>query len=731
MEVGAKLGDWEIQKLIGSGAFGSVYLLKKLKSDEKIAVKVCHWKMEEMLPKFVMKWIMEVEAMSNFNNRTIVKVRKSINLTPWMQNTGVVKLPILCMEYCDGGNLRDFLNRPENVNGLPEQEVRCMLFDVKNAIYHLHCLNKIHRNLKPECIVLKSVEDPSFNRTYVYKLTNLGCLKDFESDSDTVCSNFTGSLQYLAPELFYSKTHSLSADYWSFGLIAFEAVCGIRPFLPNMSPVQWMPSIKNKTSDQICAYLNISDEITFSNEIYAENKISACLKAQLEVWLTKMLEWDPAKRGFSPKMFQVLNDLDVLLNKKIIIIFSVSTYQYLSYAVDERTLFATLQGWVFNDTQININDQVFVSSVDKCDVELESFAIKYWSDQVKVMLYLYRKDKLMDNNKPKISPNIKLNLENPKMNLNYFHFMRVISYIHFFIYNEQDLYETFKEAIVLRLDSVKEAIDKLQSTRLDSENHLRRLESKNALLNEIIASELANIDKNDNQDKTEYINEVKEWISKGNALNSDILLLKEARKQLGTRLDSIIRRTDQICPKPNDDDMSELLKSVQNHVSTAANIPINDRKEQKSCYNVVKLLYKSLKIRDKLMFNADNLKVAQIIADVHLESQMIKDLFASIYNNADSLSNSVNTLIIDKQEIPWKMMKKEKSNESMNFKSLTNFKIGEPMRSPVPVVPDRDSLELRSLIDDNVRLRRDAQNFIESIIHEEHKEDSIDDEGSI
>ena len=71
----------------------------------------------------------------------------------------------------------------------------------------------------------------------VYKLIDLGYAK--ELDHSSVCTSFVGTLQYLAPELFLSKRYTCTVDYWSLGLVTHEIITGVRPFLPNMTPVEW------------------------------------------------------------------------------------------------------------------------------------------------------------------------------------------------------------------------------------------------------------------------------------------------------------------------------------------------------------------------------------------------------------------------------------------------------------------------------------------------------------
>lgn len=175
--------------------------------------------------------------MKRINNVNIVRFQ---NLPPELEKElnkcNHSKLPMLSMEFCTKGDLRNVLVRSENCCGLLESDVRYILSDLINAVSYLHNMDpKItHRDLKPENIVLQSCDRAN---GIIYKLIDLGYAK--ELDAKSICASFVGTLQYLAPELLYSKTYSCSVDYWSMGLVAFEIICGTRPFLPNMSPAQW------------------------------------------------------------------------------------------------------------------------------------------------------------------------------------------------------------------------------------------------------------------------------------------------------------------------------------------------------------------------------------------------------------------------------------------------------------------------------------------------------------
>lgn len=136
------------------------------------------------------------------------------------------------MEYCLKGNLRHVLNQPEHYCGLSEESVKWVLHDLENALSYLHRLNITHRDIKPENIVLQKCQSRKCD--VIYKVIDLGYAKEVQS----IDASLVGTLQYLAPEIFFGKKYNKSVDYWSLGILTFEIICGEHPFLPHLSPPQ-------------------------------------------------------------------------------------------------------------------------------------------------------------------------------------------------------------------------------------------------------------------------------------------------------------------------------------------------------------------------------------------------------------------------------------------------------------------------------------------------------------
>nr|CAD7398821.1 unnamed protein product [Timema cristinae] len=229
-----KIGEWARLRVLGSGGFGVETF------HFSTALKKCHTGTDALLSeKHKERWAKEVEIMLRLSHPNIVKAITVPEAFLPLQSSSI---PILCMEFCSKGDLRQasqytllilILNRAENCCGLPESDVRAVINDAKSAIQYLHQNRITHRDLKPENIVLQ-VNDEKVS----YKLIDLGYAK--ELDQSSLCSSFVGTLQYLAPELFTSKTYTSSVDYWSLGLLSHEVITGVRPFLPHMPPVSWV-----------------------------------------------------------------------------------------------------------------------------------------------------------------------------------------------------------------------------------------------------------------------------------------------------------------------------------------------------------------------------------------------------------------------------------------------------------------------------------------------------------
>lgn len=178
------------------------------------------------------------------------------------------ELPVLAMEFCAGGDLRTQLQAIENRNGFKENEVKNMLFCLRNAVQYLHSQNITHRDIKPENIVIKNVEGRR-----IYKLTDMGYAKNI--DANTIQASLVGTRDYFAPEIITEFSYKNTVDYWSVGVIAFEIICGVRPFIPHQQLHTCIIQISKKTNKHI-AITEVPEggSYKFHERLFKENRCS-------------------------------------------------------------------------------------------------------------------------------------------------------------------------------------------------------------------------------------------------------------------------------------------------------------------------------------------------------------------------------------------------------------------------------------------------------------------------
>lgn len=198
------------------------------------AIKLCKFSLGSSLTdKQRQRWQNEVQIMKSIHHDNIIKYKQiPDDLEHAISVYNPTKLPLLSMEYCSKGNLRYVLQEPRNISGLNEIDVRFLLTDIRNGLEYLHSKNITHRDIKPDNIVLQNCNERKTDT--IYKIIDLGYAKELNGGK----VSFVGTLDYLAPEIFRTENYTKCVDYWSFGVLTFEAICGVLPFLPGATPYE-------------------------------------------------------------------------------------------------------------------------------------------------------------------------------------------------------------------------------------------------------------------------------------------------------------------------------------------------------------------------------------------------------------------------------------------------------------------------------------------------------------
>jgi serine/threonine-protein kinase len=126
------------------------------------------------------------------------------------------------MELCPGRPLSEIIE--ENPHGLPEQRVLPLLIDLARALDAAHAKGVVHRDVKPENILVD--EDNGWSM----KITDFGIARSQDQARLTKSGLVMGTAQYLSPEQAMGKQATSLSDIYSLGIVAYEMLEGHRPF---------------------------------------------------------------------------------------------------------------------------------------------------------------------------------------------------------------------------------------------------------------------------------------------------------------------------------------------------------------------------------------------------------------------------------------------------------------------------------------------------------------------
>ncbi|XP_036318174.1 serine/threonine-protein kinase fused-like [Rhagoletis pomonella] len=200
------MNRYTVNSLIGEGSFGRVYKAIRKEDAQVVAIKVI--------------------SKRGRSSRELKNLRRECEIQAHLKHTNVIEMLesfetkndlIVVTEFAPI-DLHRYLARH---GAVPEDKAQRLICHLVSALYYLHSNRILHRDLKPQNVLL--------NEDLHAKLCDFGLARNMTMGTH-VLTSIKGTPLYMAPELLAEQPYDHQADLWSLGCISYECLAGAPPF---------------------------------------------------------------------------------------------------------------------------------------------------------------------------------------------------------------------------------------------------------------------------------------------------------------------------------------------------------------------------------------------------------------------------------------------------------------------------------------------------------------------
>lgn len=217
--IGKTLGTCTLEKRIGQGGMGEVYLARQQRPSRYVAIKILRLKhgiSDELHEEFLLRFRREADLIARLEHANIMPIYE------YGEQDG---LTFLVMPYSPGGSLRDGLTK---YGAFSLQQSLIYIEQAASALDYAHTHGVIHRDIKPSNFLLHT--DGRL------LLADFGIARMMESENNTLGKTLTsagmllGTPEYMAPEMARGENIDARADVYELGVVFFQMLRGHVPF---------------------------------------------------------------------------------------------------------------------------------------------------------------------------------------------------------------------------------------------------------------------------------------------------------------------------------------------------------------------------------------------------------------------------------------------------------------------------------------------------------------------
>ena len=253
------MSDFKIEKVLGRGSFGSVYLVTRKQDNKIYALKTVI--LEKLSKKEQENSVNEVRILASVTHPNVIGYKEAF----WNDKESSLNI---VMEYADDGDLQTKIHKMKKEGGMfNENLIWSYSIQMIEGLKALHDKKIMHRDLKSANIFL--VKDK-----HQCKLGDMNVSKVIK---DKVLLTQTGTPYYASPEVWNDEPYSYKSDLWSIGCVIYE-ICALRP------------PFHGKDLDEL--YINVcKGKIERISQVYSDD-LWKMIKMLLQVDVNKRVDCD-------------------------------------------------------------------------------------------------------------------------------------------------------------------------------------------------------------------------------------------------------------------------------------------------------------------------------------------------------------------------------------------------------------------------------------------------------
>ncbi|MBL9039354.1 MAG: protein kinase, partial [Archangium sp.] len=214
---GDTLGSYRLERVLGEGAMGHVFLATHVTLGRKVAIKVLRPELSGT-PELIQRFFQEARSVNQINHEHIVEI------FDFVEEPGTSTVYCV-MEALDGASLSVLLER----DPLPLARATDIVRQLCEALSAAHAVGVVHRDVKPDNIFVTQRSGRDYVKVLdfgVAKLTSQTQPKVLETEDGAIF----GTPTYMSPEQAEGRVVDHRSDIWAVGVLLYEVLAGVVPF---------------------------------------------------------------------------------------------------------------------------------------------------------------------------------------------------------------------------------------------------------------------------------------------------------------------------------------------------------------------------------------------------------------------------------------------------------------------------------------------------------------------